>query len=284
MYSQLGDIVFQQALSPNSQEVASSAAYAEHALISGKPRLQRIGSSLIDLKLAIKLHSNFCDPQSVVDQLSAYKENGDSIRYINGAGRLMGVFVLVSLTQTDAAWGPNGSIMECDIELELKEAQSAAVAPVTGFAISSSSPVESIQSIGSNTAVAAAANSVVGIQAGTSDLEMQIALAQTDGSNLENYLSKASTQADNVSRSMNDAVQSVNQTTSNIYDQTRQFAGACESGIQSVADLKAALIAGDFQGILDALAGLTQSVSGIFESSEVLAAIQGSRIPVPTNG
>lgn len=284
MYSQLGEIVFEQALSPNSQELTTAAAYAEHALILGKPRLQRVGSSLDDLKLGIKLHSGFCDPQSVIDQLASYRENGDAVRYINGVGRLMGTFVLTTMKQNDIAWGPNGVIMQAELELELKEIVSVVQAPATGFALSSSAPVESIQSISSGTAVSVASNSVVGIRASTSDIQNQITLAQSDGSNLEQYLSKASVQANKVTQSLNDAVQSVNSTTTNIYDQTRQFASACEGGIGAVGDFQTALAAGDFQGILDALAAMMQSIAGVFESSEVLASIQGSRIPVPTNG
>lgn len=291
MYGQLGDIVFENSVAPNSQELTGSAVYAEHALISGKPRLQRTGDSLDDLKLGMKLHVGYCDPEAVIKQLVAYRNSGAICRYITGYGRLVGTFVITSIKQTDASAGPNGKLIETDIEVSLiesyvQDASSSVVAAAiaAGIAMANNNPIEKVVAITPLTATAIAGTETVAFSAGTNDLQQQIKAAQVNPSAAEVALSKSKQQAAKMQTSLAKAITAVNMTTLSIYDRTRQFEAACVSALASVATFKAACEAGDIIEAADALIGVTASNADITTSAEILSEIQSSRIPVPTNG
>lgn len=291
MYGQLGDIVFENMLSPNSQELTGSAVYAEHALVNGKPRLQRTGDTLDDLKIGMKLHVNFCKPEDVIKQLVAYRSSGAVCRYITGSGRLVGTFVVVSIKQNDLACGPNGGIIETDLEVSLLESvaqdaasASAAAAIDAGVAMSNNTPVERVVSITPLTATAIAGAETVAVNAGTTNLQAQIKAAEINPSSAELAMAKAKQQAAKMQTSIAKAVTAVNTTTLEIYDATRDYVDACTVALGFIETFRAACEANDILAAAAALIDVSGSNASINTTAEVLAKIQGSRIPVPTNG
>ena len=290
MYAQLGDIVFQGAFGPTAQELTGSATYAQHALIMRKPRLQRTGSALDELKLGMKLHHSFCDPQATIVQLAGYRDNGDVLRYINGLGRLIGTFVITEIKETSVQLGPNGKLMECDLELSLLESvatntQSSQVAAAiaAGFAYTSNNPIEYIPSIPASTPIQIAALRTSSINSRTALIDSTLAKAEGDGANVADYLAKAKTSASKMQDDINEAVTQVNLTVGDVYDQTRQYESACVSAIENVAAFIEACETGELVEAVDAFTELAGANQSIMTSAEILSELAGARLPIEIN-
>lgn len=121
MYSQLGNIVFENLLSPTSDIRKSAAVYAEHALIEGKPRLQFTGLALNELNLSIRLHAIFCNP---VEQLQLFKDamnNAEALKLISGTNVEQGYFVVTEIEEEREDADKNGNIFCINANITLKE-------------------------------------------------------------------------------------------------------------------------------------------------------------------
>lgn len=291
MYAQLGDIVFQRAFGANAHEVALAEDYAEHKRINSKPRLQRTGSALDEIKIGMKLHVMLHDIESVERQLESYMREGAVLRYIDGTGKLKGVFVIVAMKIVDAQWLPNGKPWEKDVEITLRESptvdvESAAIsaAIAAGFAMTNNSPVETVVSITPLTVTALAASKTVEFAAGHTNVGNELALAQGDAGDAAFYLNKAKTTAAKMQDAATEAVTAVNMTVGDIYDRTRQFEAAAVAAVSSVADFIAACETGELLDAVDAFVAVTGSNASLLTTSEILSELQGSRLPVLTNG
>lgn len=154
MFAQLGNIIFEGVKGFESLEKRRATNYAEHARIEGRPTLQRIGSDLQNIAITIYLHASFCNPQKEIDALDDARENAEIMPLIMGNGKVVGDFVLVSISETVTMSGPLGELVEGTLDLNLLEhydpnkpikEQSDAVA--SGFAMEGNTPlpVEEIQ-------------------------------------------------------------------------------------------------------------------------------------------
>jgi len=121
MYAQLGTIIFEQLLGFESFESSYGMDYARHALIEGKPRLQRVGAKLDEHSISIRLHESFCAPEREIERLKTACDEAQVLTFITGSGRLLGDFVIetvsVSRTDTDAS----GNIINAVASLALLE-------------------------------------------------------------------------------------------------------------------------------------------------------------------
>lgn len=121
MYAQLGNIIFKGLKGFGSFSDSRSINLSEHALIEGKPRLQRIGSNLQQLSVSILLHASFCNPENEMDALDTAMEDAEVLPLVLGNGVYAGDFVIESIDrgidQTDAL----GNIISQTLSLRLRE-------------------------------------------------------------------------------------------------------------------------------------------------------------------
>ena len=121
MFAQLGNIQFENLKSFNDYSRKSSAIYAEHSLIEGKPRLQRTGTALDEISISIRLHASFCDPTNEIDALYSAMTEGEIMPLLWGTGHFEGKFVITQLDETIEDADKNGEVFSYVVSLTLKE-------------------------------------------------------------------------------------------------------------------------------------------------------------------
>lgn len=122
MFAQLGSIPFQGLQGFTEFSETRSTNIAEHARIEGKPRLQRVGSNLHDLKLSILLHASFCNPEQQFSALDEARENAELLPLVLSNGVYVSDYVLASLDRTVQQTDPQSNIISMTLSLSLKEA------------------------------------------------------------------------------------------------------------------------------------------------------------------
>ena len=288
MFSQLGDIIFNGAFSPSGSELTSSATYAEHALILGKPRLQRTGVGLKDIKLSIKLHRNFCTPEDEIAKIQSYIDEGASLRYVSGTGALIGNFVITSAKQADAAMGPEGKIIETDIELSLLEnyiqdtkTSEAVNAIEIGFAMSNNLPLERLPIIESFTPITVATASVTEINSRLARLILLVQNAVGTAQNIANQVRAALAEAREMKQRAEEAIAAVNSTIQDVYDATREFEDQCNEIKDSIDGFVDAIQTGSIADAIDAIIPISNNNVALLSSAETLERLNGARLPIP---
>ncbi len=121
MYAQLGNIIFTPIKGFTEVSFSNEVNLVEHALIDGKPKLQRVGENLETLDVAILLDIAFCVPQSEIDALKTSHKSGEVMPLIMGNGRFVGVYVIRSMDQTNANEAGDGTLLQAEISLSLVE-------------------------------------------------------------------------------------------------------------------------------------------------------------------
>lgn len=121
MFAQLGDIVFDGVLGPEQMSMTGDETYAKHALINRKPNLVHTGSDLRTISMCIQFHFSFCTPEISLQQLWAHKEAADILTLVFGNGRVVGHFVIVSMTETPIQTGPDGTYICAKANVNLVE-------------------------------------------------------------------------------------------------------------------------------------------------------------------
>jgi len=121
MFAQLGTIQFENLKTFNDFSKTGSAIYAEHALIDGKPRLQRTGSSLDEINLSIRFHASFCNPKQELNLLIAAKDESQILPLLWGNGDLSGDFVITEINETIEHADPQGNVFSYLVSFTLKE-------------------------------------------------------------------------------------------------------------------------------------------------------------------
>ena len=291
MFAQLGDIRFQGIFSPNSFEKDAQTVFAEHALIGGKPRLQKTGLGADTVRLAMKLHRNFCTPEDEIDRLDSYRVNGESVRYITGTGRLIGTFVISSLKVTNTAQGPNGLLIEADIEVSLLEnaggdlaTEAASAAIAAGFAMANNVPVEVTAPLAPLSAIGTASLGTLEINAATGALAADLDAAQANSNLSASALLEARATVQSMVASATSSVAAVNTTVLDVYDQTRFYEQNAQEMLTALDAFEAAVNDNDLLAAVEAFIPVTNANAALMTSAEVLERFNGARLPILTNG
>jgi phage protein U len=121
MFAQLGSIIFENLKGFSDFNKTGSAIYAEHALLDGKPRLQRAGTALDVIDLSIKFHVSFCNPAEQLSLLRNAKNNGEILPLVWGNGKVDGSFVITEMTETIEDADSQGNIFSYQVSLTLSE-------------------------------------------------------------------------------------------------------------------------------------------------------------------
>ncbi|MCZ2899151.1 phage tail protein [Burkholderia thailandensis] len=121
MFAVLGDIPFDLVGYFDGFDATFGADYAEHALIDGKPRLQRIADRLDEIRIALSFHYRFCDPEAELAKLHTAQRAGRAMALVFGNGDYKGWFVLTEVQATHKQSDPSGSVLALDASITLKE-------------------------------------------------------------------------------------------------------------------------------------------------------------------
>jgi len=121
MYAQLGNIIFTPVKGFTEVSFTSETNLVEHALIDGKPKLQRVGENLETLDISILFDIAFCNPQSEIDALKSSRQAGEVMPLIMGNGRFVGNYVIRTIDQTNANEAPDGTLLQAEVSLALSE-------------------------------------------------------------------------------------------------------------------------------------------------------------------
>jgi phage protein U len=147
MYAQLGDIRFEGLFGFDTFKGKRAQSLAQHALIDGKPRLQKTGDQLEEIQIDIQLHSRFCDPESVIAQLHSACAGGQIMPLITGAGEFVGDFTISEVGRALNHLDPRGRIIWARVGVNLIEVAAEGVDAVVvaaksaAFAIARNEPV-----------------------------------------------------------------------------------------------------------------------------------------------
>ena len=83
-FALLGNIAFDLLNAPTAFDERRSANYAEHAVLSGKPRLQAMGLDLTEITLQLKLHHQLAPVDERYQALIAAKEKQEALALVLG--------------------------------------------------------------------------------------------------------------------------------------------------------------------------------------------------------
>lgn len=96
-------------------------AYAEHAIIEGKSRLQWTGDELQTRTLSCQLHARYCDPQAEYRKLTAAAERHQALKLFFAAGIFEGDYVITAIQRVVEHTDPRGRPYALTLEITLKE-------------------------------------------------------------------------------------------------------------------------------------------------------------------
>ena len=121
MFALLGDVQFDLITYFDGFESQFGVDYAEHALIDGKPRLQRVGDKLDEIRIQLSFHSQFCDPEQELIKLQTALRAHQAMALVLGNGDYKGWFVLTELQATSRQTDQAGTLIALEASLTLRE-------------------------------------------------------------------------------------------------------------------------------------------------------------------
>ncbi len=121
MYAQLGPIQFTPIKGFSSVSATRETNLVEHALIEGKPKLQRVGTNLTTLEISMLLDAAFCDPQTEIDALNNSRELAEVMPLIMGDGLVVGNFVIRSVSDNQLNHTKEGTLAQAEVTVSLVE-------------------------------------------------------------------------------------------------------------------------------------------------------------------
>ena len=121
MYIQLGNFIFDKAFSPESISHSDETSYAEHALISLKPRLQPTGNNLEEISLTITLRAEIVNVNETLLALKKSKDQFEVLPFLYGNGMYRGDYVILKIEETIKFTLSDGTPVEVAVTISLKE-------------------------------------------------------------------------------------------------------------------------------------------------------------------
>lgn len=121
MYIQLGNFIFDKAFSPEEISHSDETSYAEHALISLKPRLQPTGNNLEEISLTITLRAEIVNVNTTLLALKKSKDQFEVLPFLYGNGMYRGDYVILKIEETIKFTLSDGTPVEVAVTISLKE-------------------------------------------------------------------------------------------------------------------------------------------------------------------
>jgi phage protein U len=95
--------------------------YAEHALATGKPLLQRMGDKLAEVDCEAAFHVHFCNPDQEILKLLDMAKLAKAQPLSMANGEFAGYFVVTEITQTRRATFADGTAFDVAVSFKLRE-------------------------------------------------------------------------------------------------------------------------------------------------------------------
>ncbi|WP_341521548.1 phage tail protein [Pseudomonas sp. G.S.17] len=121
MYAVLGKIEFEVASGITGMEQSSTADWAEHSLIQGKPLLEWVGDGLDELKFSMQLHPWLGDPEARLRTLREAKSKHEPLAFVLGSGEYVGAFVITDISNTPRRTSADGRLYSSNVQVTLRE-------------------------------------------------------------------------------------------------------------------------------------------------------------------
>lgn len=166
MFALLGDVQFDLITYFDGFESQFGVDYAEHALIEGKPRLQRVADKLDEIRIQLSFHIQFCDPERELAKLRKALGEHQAMALVLGNGDYKGWFVLADVTATSKQTDKAGSLIALEASITLREFVGDKKNPLQPPAVQAKLPPAAATALPANLAasvkvsLAGAANSV----------------------------------------------------------------------------------------------------------------------------
>lgn len=284
MYAQLGNIKFQGLVSPTSLEKSTEANYAQHEVIDGKARLQRVGDALDTITLEMMLHVAFCNPEVELKKFEDAKNEAEVLPYINAAGDFLGNYVIKSIIRNDQDQDKNGQIVQTELTIELLEFADPDV-----LQASRTKAKEIAYANEQNKLIAGQQNDASQSNVGLSTDSMNAAVAQNQeiqnqATNIENnpgdeapFFDKMNEALVTMAEDISKAINYVNSTVGSIYTQTRTFESNLVNVANQITNLQAVSTLNDVVNTIPAAALLNTSVNSMKNSGSLVAGMVATR-------
>lgn len=120
-YALLGSIAFDLLNAPTAFDEQRSATFAEHAVLSGKPRLQAMGDNLTEITLQLKLHHKLAPVEPRYQALVSAKDRQEVLALVLGFSQFKGHFVITQISSQLRLTDENGQSLAREISLTLRE-------------------------------------------------------------------------------------------------------------------------------------------------------------------
>lgn len=135
-FALLGDIAFDLITAPTSFDEKRSASFVEHAVLSGKPRLQAMGDDLTEITLQLRLHYQLAPVEPRYQALINAKEKQAPLALVLGLSQFKGHFVISELSSQTLFSDANGNALAREVSLTLREFIGNTAQGVLGTALS----------------------------------------------------------------------------------------------------------------------------------------------------
>lgn len=95
-------------------------SYTQQKGIGAKPSIIQAGETLQTHSLPLKLHSNFCDPDEIINKLEQRAKNKEPFQYFQGEA-YEGLYVITKVLRDTISRRNDGSVICADLTVELLE-------------------------------------------------------------------------------------------------------------------------------------------------------------------
>ncbi len=273
MYAQLGNIKFQGLIGWDSFSRRTEAIYADHELIEGKPRSQKLGNALDAIRFDIQLHHSFSNVPQDIEALRNACINGDVLPLISGNGTFYGTFVIRTIDEIHQQTFADGTLLLANLSVELKEYVEQSATPASGFAAFATKVIATTQFQGGSSMLLKSAVETT-------------AAATTAGTHVENAskdIPGAISKAQRVLKKVRDGLT----TTQRLLDQAK-FVITAKDRItndinrtqQAVQNTTDALADGDIDGAIEANKQMQNGISAMNGGLSEVAVITAIRKPI----
>ncbi len=145
-YALLGHIAFDLLNAPTALDEKHSATFAQHNVLSGKPKLQAMGLELDELTLNLSLHYKLGDVESRYQALITAKQSQQALALVLGFSKFKGHFVITDMSRQALFTDEQGNALARDVSITLKEFVGDTQQELQGLAlqIGNNSPLSSL--------------------------------------------------------------------------------------------------------------------------------------------
>lgn len=121
MFCTLGNIEFKLHTSPRADSDTMEIPWVTHELINQPGKLQPTGRNLVEKELEMYFHAEFCNVEDKLKELYDAATNYDVMALVMGNGRLIGDFVIVSISKNTEQSDELGNKIAVSVTVSLKE-------------------------------------------------------------------------------------------------------------------------------------------------------------------